>query len=207
MNGRTPQNLLKILDKHFDSVALRELAREMGTNYENLVGDTKRGRFLSLIEHAEQHNQVDRLLELVVEKRPFLRQELGLVQMKKISVETIKWVALVLGLIAAIITIIQFWPPPDPPAPADSQDRILLQVQVSNSENQLAIANARVSLDVANQLFSPQQTDSTGRAVFELPATVAKDIARITVEVNGQVQTQTITVDFGMRAVEFQIRP
>lgn len=206
MNGRTSQDLLNVLDKHFNNADLRELARDIGTNYENLAGDTKRGRILSLIEFVEHREKGDELWKMVMEKRPFLQKEGEPVQMKKFSIDTIKWIALVLGVIAAVITIIQLWQSiggeKDP-----EQGRILLQVQVNNSENQQAVANATVFLDVANQLFPQQRTDGNGRAVFELSTALVGDLASITVQVNEQVQKQTITVDLDMRPVEFQMRP
>ena len=202
MNGRTPLNLLDVLDKHFNNADLRELAREMDTDYENLAGETKRGRILSLIEYAEHRERVDELWELVVEKRPFLNQEGEAAEMRKFSVETIKWIALILGVVAAIITIIQVWP-----SGPEQQEHILLQVLVRHSESQQAIPDAIVVLDVANQLFPQKRTDANGRAVFELSNDFVDKLATITVQLNDQTETQTITVDFDMQAVEFQIRP
>lgn len=201
MNGRTPPNFLNVLDRHFNNADLRELAREIGTDYENLAGDTKRGRILSLIEYVEQRKQVDELWALVVAKRPFLHQEGEAVKMRKFSVEAIKWIALVLGVIAAIIAIVEVWPS------RSDDEKILLQVLVRDSEGQQAIPNATVLLDVANELFPQQRTDGNGRAVFELSTAYGGDLASITVQVNEQVQKQTITVDIDMRPVEFQMRP
>ncbi len=201
MNGRTPPNFLNILDEHFNNADLRELAREIGTDYENLAGDTRRGRILSLIEYVEQRKQVDELWALVVAKRPFLHQEGEAVKMRKFSVEAIKWIALVLGVIAAIIAIVEVLPS------RSDDEKILLQVLVRDSEGQQAIPNATVLLDVANELFPQKHTDANGRAVFELSPAFVDDLATVTVQVDGQTQTQTITVDFDMQAVEFQIRP
>jgi hypothetical protein len=198
MNGRTSPNFLNILDEHLNNADLRELAREIGTDYENLAGDTKRGRILSLIEYVEQRKQVDELWALVVAKRPFLHPEGEAVKMRKFSVEAIKWIALVLGVIAAIIAIVEVLP---------NDEKILLQVLVRDVEGQQAIPNATVLLDVANELFPQKHTDANGRAVFELSPAFVDDLATVTVQVDGQTQTQTITVDFDMQAVEFQIRP
>lgn len=200
MNGRTPPNFLNILDEHFNNADLRELAREIGTDYENLAGDTRRGRILSLIEYVEQRKQVDELWALVVAKRPFLHQEGEAKKMTKISIEIIKWASVILGLIAAVITI-ALW------LSDKNDDQILLTVQVNSSEDQLAILNAKVTVELPNELISPERTDENGRAVFYLEPETNGSLARVTVEHNSQVKTQNVLVKVGMGGVEFQIEP
>lgn len=218
MNGRTPHNLLRILDKHFDTVALRELAYEMGADYENLVGENKRARFLSLIQYAEQRDRIDELLQFVVERRPFLRKELkssAVFASKSIwgrmSLGTkVTIMSIIVTIIGIVVTLATFFPETlgiTPKATSTPANRILLQIQVNSVEDLSAVANAKVTLNVAEQIFAPQRTDSNGRAVFAFSTEMAGKVAHITVEANSQIETQNITIDVEMRAVEFQIRP
>jgi hypothetical protein len=113
MNGPTPKNLHRILDDHFDIVALRELAHEMGTDYDNLVGENKRARFLSLIQFAEHRNRLDELLSLVVERRPFLQEKLKSTSFLNAKANNRRWAPIVktallfiVGLVLAILVVV-----------------------------------------------------------------------------------------------------
>jgi hypothetical protein len=93
---------------------------------------------------------------------------------------------------------------PVPPTPADT---FLLQVQVNSRVDQSPIVNAIVRLDVAGQLFSPEQTDSNGFAVFELPADVSGDPASLTVEGAGfTTRTLNLILEPELSPLEFQIQ-
>ncbi|MCP4421315.1 MAG: hypothetical protein GY805_32290 [Chloroflexi bacterium] len=228
MNGRKPKNLLTLLNKYFDDADLRELAATLGVDYQNLIGESKRARLLSLIQHAERHNMSDELVALVIEERPFLRQELGgLVETEeptrrqaagesfweRMSFGTkVTIVSIIVTIISIIIALIGFFPEVIFGNPATvfptSVNKILLQVQVNSAVDQLPIANATVRLDVAGQLFSPQRTDSNGRAVFDLPVGISSDLARLTVEFTGfEIETQNITLESEPMLFEFQLRP
>ncbi len=87
-------------------------------------------------------------------------------------------------------------------------DKFLLQVQVNSAVDQSPIDNATVRLAVARQIISPEQTDSNGLAVFELPVEMIKEVAQLTVEQTGyESKDQNITLDSGLRSIEFQLRP
>ncbi len=249
MNGRTPKNLLFLLNKHFNTTDLRELAPMLGIAYENLAGDTKKGRMISLIEHAEQHQKVDDLLALVVEKRPFFQGMLGtpaiddsrseennasevrqavleaegnIMRQQIVSesfwgrksfgtkVAIISTIVTIISIIVALIGFyLQIWPiGVSVTATPTSAETILLQVQVNSAVDQSSISNATVRLDIAGQLFSPEYTDSNGRAVFELPVEMIKEIVHLTVEQAGyESKDQNVTLDSGLRSIEFQLRP
>lgn len=78
MNGRTPQKLYALLDKHFNISELRQLAFTLGIDHENLEGSTKRDFILALISHAQRHALITELEALIEEdksvQQPFMQQ-------------------------------------------------------------------------------------------------------------------------------------
>lgn len=211
MNGRTPQQLHDLLDKHFNMSELRQLAFTLGIDHENLEGNTKRDFILSLISHAQRHALLD-ALDALVEKeawvqRPFTQRSLW----ERMSFGTkVTIVSIFVTVVGIVVTLVGFFPETlgiTTKTTPTRTDKILLQVQVNSIEDLSAVANVKVTLSVAEQIFAPQRTDSNGRAVFDLPANAVGTLVGITVETGSQVETQNITVDYGMRAVEFQVRP
>ncbi|GJM42020.1 MAG: hypothetical protein DHS20C20_23020 [Ardenticatenaceae bacterium] len=207
MNGRTQKQLYEILHNQLNLSELRALAFRLGIDHENLPGDTRRDFVISLIETAQRHNKLAQLNQLVdteLENRDGPTPPSHPNKQNQVPL----WAIGLVGLVILVIAAIMLWPEgnsaTETPTP---EGTILLQVQVVSSENQTAVSNAKVSLNIAEELFPQQRTDSNGLAVFRLEAQLEGEIARITVEANEQVETQTISVMSGMRAVEFQIRP
>ncbi|MCP4417912.1 MAG: hypothetical protein GY805_14905, partial [Chloroflexi bacterium] len=74
--------------EYYNDLELRELTHDLGIDYQNLSGETKRARLLSLIQYTKRHNKSDELLELVIQKRSFLRhQVLGLADRQITTIE------------------------------------------------------------------------------------------------------------------------
>ncbi len=211
MNGRTPQQLQDLLDKHFNMSELRQLAFSLGIDHENLEGNTKRDFILSLISHAQRHALLNELDTLVEKETSGQRQLTRKSFWGRLNFGTkVTIVSIIVTIIGTVVTLVGFFPETlgiTPHATPTLANRILLQVQVNSVEDLSDVANAKVTLNVAEQIFAPQRTDSNGRAVFDLPSNIAGTLVGITVETSSQVETQNISVDFGMRAVEFQIRP
>ncbi len=208
MNGRTRQQLFATLHEQFDLSELRKLAFDLGLDHENLPGETRRDFVISLISTAQNHGKLEQLNALLNES---LVQRANVPPRSPQPESQNRIPFLLIGLVAIVIVVVALiwlWPTGDRPnGTATPADTILLQVQVVSSDNQTAVANAKVTLSLADQLFPQERTDSNGIAVFRLSAETRDEIARITVEANEQVEDQTITVKPGMSAVEFQIRP
>lgn len=190
---------------------LRQLAFTLDIDDENLEGNTKRDFILSLISHAQRHALLNELDRLVEEETSVQRQLTRKSFWERMSFGTkVTIMSIIVTIVGIVVTLVGFFPETlgiTPQATPAQTDRILLQVQVNSVEDLSAVANAKVTLNVAEQIFAPQRTDSNGRAVFDLPANISGTLVGITVETSSQVETQNITVDFGIRAVEFQIRP
>lgn len=213
MNGRTPQQLQATLNKKFDIVGLRQLALALNIDDENLERKTKQEFVISLIKYAERRNLTDDLWALAEkpqEAEPTRRESSFWSEMSfgtKVGI-----ISVVVTIIGIVVTLMAIFPEVfvggQPPEVLPTvTDKILLQIKVINGDDQTVIDNATVSLDMANELFPQRRTDSTGLAIFELPADANGQIAGITVEAAGKVETKIITVTPGMRAVEFQIGP
>lgn len=65
--------LLQVLDQYFDENDFKEILFEMGIKEENLPGDTKRAKMRELIEWAELRALSMKLVDLIKQKRPFLK--------------------------------------------------------------------------------------------------------------------------------------
>lgn len=63
------RQLRKIIDEHFNESELKDLAFELGIEYDNLEGRTKSNRVISLVEYARRHGLTDKLIGLVEEER------------------------------------------------------------------------------------------------------------------------------------------
>jgi hypothetical protein len=66
MNNLTPQQLSNL----FNTDELRELCLELEITCDDLVGDTRTGRCISLIEYAQRHGRYDALVAYVQKARP-----------------------------------------------------------------------------------------------------------------------------------------
>ncbi len=199
MNGRSRAQLFALLHEQFDLSELRALAFELQIEHENLSGNSRRDFARSFVEFAERHGKVDELWTLVDRKRPFRGNDKKEAKMGRVPTETLKWASIILGLIAAVITI-GLWL-------SSGHDRILLTVQVNSSIDQSVISNAKVTLDLPGEIIPPEVTDANGRAVFSLRPEADSNLARLTIETNGQVKTQTVSVYAGMGTVAFQMQP
>lgn len=60
------------LEGTFNEDETRELAFELGTDYENLGGETKRARVQSLVELAQKSGRLNELISLAKSKRPLI---------------------------------------------------------------------------------------------------------------------------------------
>lgn len=214
MNGRTSQQLFALLHDQFNLSELRQLAFELKINHENLPGDTRRDFARSLVEHAERHGLTNALNQLVdrelAARKEKAAQTSAHIQTNEAQQENgllVYWpVFLVVGVLVIVVTLL-LWPKNEPVSEATpSGETILLQVQVVSSEDQKPLSNVAVSLDYADSLFPVERTDSTGKAVFLLPAEAEGQIVRITVEADPP-ETQNVTVNAQMQVVMFQIRP
>lgn len=214
MNGRTPQQLQATLDKQFNMVELRRLAFDLNIDDENLESKTKQDFILSLIKYAQRRNLTNDLWTLVenhqqdqsVRPKPSIweRSSLG----TKVTI-----ISVLVTIVGIVVTLMSVLPKqsdndvhPTPTVPV-SVDKFLVQVKVLSSEDQTPIDNVKVSIELADQLYPQQRTDSTGLAVFELPTHLDGQVARVIVDNDDQVESQFVTVTVGMRTVEFQIRP
>ncbi len=75
---RHRNKLFDALREHFNASDVRELAYKLRNNisYDNLSGMTLNEKMISLIEYSEKTRQYRDLVEMVIEQRPFLRDEL-----------------------------------------------------------------------------------------------------------------------------------
>jgi hypothetical protein len=223
MNGRTPQQLQSLLENHFNMSELRQLAFALDIDHEDLEGNTKPVFILSLISYAQRHGLIEALDELA-EKGESVQQQPAIQSVRQQSAPESFWgrksfgtkiaiVSTIVTLISIILALVGFFPEALPNGNSatvapPSADKILLQVQVNSAADQSSIDNATVRLVVAGQIFSPEQTDSNGLAVFELPVEMIKEVVNITVEQTGyESKDQNITLDSGLRPIEFQLRP
>ena len=69
------RQLYQLIGEHFNLDEIRELCADLGIIYELLSGDTRLAVAISLVDYAQRHNLVDRLVDLVMQKRPFLQKE------------------------------------------------------------------------------------------------------------------------------------
>lgn len=68
----TPQELVRIIATYFDENELIALCFELNINYEDLPGDTRYNRIISLVKYAERHNRFQELIDKVLDLRPFI---------------------------------------------------------------------------------------------------------------------------------------
>ena len=64
--------LRRLLGRHFNEDELRELALDLGLDYEDLAGDSKRAKVRELVLYFERRQLLDELVEAVKERRPLL---------------------------------------------------------------------------------------------------------------------------------------
>lgn len=66
----TKKNYLHLLYDLFDEQDVREMAFIVDVDYDNLEGDEKRGRLLSLVQMMKRQGRLAELEELARQKRP-----------------------------------------------------------------------------------------------------------------------------------------
>jgi hypothetical protein len=64
--------LLDALEQGYDDSELQELAFRLGFDYEDLPGDTRLVKAISLVKKAQSHNRTDALKKLIKHDRPHL---------------------------------------------------------------------------------------------------------------------------------------
>lgn len=72
MSNNLNQQLNDALNQYFNLGELRTLAFELNISYEDLAGEGKKQKILSLIEYAKRHKQLSELASYVQSARPFL---------------------------------------------------------------------------------------------------------------------------------------
>jgi hypothetical protein len=68
--GITPVQLLPVLNVYFDIGDLKALCFELGLDYDNLEGNTKKGKSLALIQYCQRHGRFLELVQQVQKDRP-----------------------------------------------------------------------------------------------------------------------------------------
>lgn len=66
----TPQQLYKAITNAFNLNELRTLAYDMGIDYEDLEGSSKTTKALALVQYAQRHNMMGKLIAQVQRTRP-----------------------------------------------------------------------------------------------------------------------------------------
>lgn len=66
----TPQQLYKAIASAFNLSELRTLTYDLGIEYENLEGSTKNTKALALVQYAQRHNMMEKLISHVQRVRP-----------------------------------------------------------------------------------------------------------------------------------------
>ncbi len=65
----SPQQLRKFLHQHFNLSELRTLCFELDIPYEDLSGDNRQTKTISVVEYAQSRNLYGKLIEYVQKKR------------------------------------------------------------------------------------------------------------------------------------------
>jgi hypothetical protein len=69
--GQEPQqHLFKVLSDYFNKGELRDLCFELGIDYDDLDGDTRRDKARELVAFARRHGRLDELEQAVLRARP-----------------------------------------------------------------------------------------------------------------------------------------
>lgn len=63
-------DLVTMIDRHFNAEEIETMALDLGLDYDNLKGATKRAKIASIVTHFERRGFVDSLIDYCIENRP-----------------------------------------------------------------------------------------------------------------------------------------
>lgn len=67
---RGERDYLRPLNQFFDEEEVREIAFAVGVDFDALIGESKRGKVLSLVQEMDRQNRLDQLHNEVRKRRP-----------------------------------------------------------------------------------------------------------------------------------------